>query len=235
MSLHNLGKLYICGTPIGNLEDITIRVLKILKEVDLIAAEDTRRTKKLLNYYHIDKPLISYHEHNKIKTGKILLDYLKKGKNIALTSDAGMPGIQDPGEDLIKEAIENNIPVEVIPGVSAITTSLVISGFPTKSFIFLGYFPRKKSRQKKLLEEIKEENRTIIFFESPKRIINTLNIILETIGNCRITICRELTKKFEEVKRGRISEIVEELKNREIKGEITVVFFPKGESGNAHI
>jgi 16S rRNA (cytidine1402-2'-O)-methyltransferase len=234
MYLPNSGKLYVCGTPIGNLEDITLRALRILKEVDLIAAEDTRRIKKLLNHYSITKPLISYYEYNKEKRKKFLLNFLKEGKNIALVSDSGMPGIQDPGEDLIKEAIENNISVEVIPGVSAVTTALVISGFSSKEFLFLGYFPRKNSKQKKILKDLKNKNRTIIFFESPKRLYKTLNIILELLGDCEVAICRELTKKFEEVKRGKISKILEELKEKEIKGEITLVISQKG-GNNANI
>lgn len=235
MSLPNSGILYICGTPIGNLEDITLRALRILKEVDLIAAEDTRRTSKLLSYYNISKPITSYYEYNKIKKGEILLKYLKEGKSIALISDSGMPGIQDPGEDLIKESIKNNISVIVIPGVSSITTALVISGLSTKNFIFLGYFPRKKSKQTKLLEKLKEEDKIMVFFESPRRLYKTLNVIFELLGDRQIAIARELTKKFEEIKRGKIKEILEDLKNKEIKGEITLVISGKERNKDADI
>jgi 16S rRNA (cytidine1402-2'-O)-methyltransferase len=223
MENHQPGKLYICGTPIGNLDDITLRSLETLRKVDLIAAEDTRHTKKLLDHYHIEKPLTSYHEFNKKKKGDIILEYLKNGQDIALVSDAGMPGICDPGFQVINLAIDNNIMVVPIPGVSALTTALVVSGFEMSSFIFEGFVPKKKAEKEHFFSRFKNENRTIIFYESPYRIKDTLEMMIKIIGNRRIVISRELTKKFEEVKRGYISELINELNNRTIKGELTVL------------
>jgi len=217
------GKLYICGTPIGNLEDITLRSLKTLRKVDLIAAEDTRHTRKLLNHYHIDKPLTSYHEFNKGKKSDYILQYLKKGQDVALVSDAGMPGICDPGYEIINLVIQSHIQVIPIPGVSALTTALVISGFDMSSFIFEGFIPKKKTEKEQIFSRLKEEKRTIIFYESPYRIKDSLTIIKKTMGERRIVITRELTKKFEEIKRGYISEIISEVSPRNIKGELTLV------------
>jgi 16S rRNA (cytidine1402-2'-O)-methyltransferase len=217
------GKLYICGTPIGNLDDITLRSLKTLRKVELIAAEDTRHTKKLLNHYLIEKPLTSYHEFNKKMKADVILEYLKNGQNVALVSDAGMPGICDPGFQIINLAINNNIEVIPIPGVSALTTALVISGFEMSSFIFEGFVPKKKTEREHFFSRLKEEKRTIIFYESPNRIKDTLDIMKKIIGDRRIVITRELTKKFEEVKRGYLSEIINEISTRNIKGELTVV------------
>lgn len=168
------GILYICPTPIGNLEDITLRTLRVLKEVDLIAAEDTRRTIKLLNHYEIKKPLISYHEHNKVEKGKILIEKLKEGVNIALVTDAGMPGISDPGEDMIRLAIENQIEPVVLPGATASITALVLSGLPTKKFVFEGFLPSKKKDRREELERLKTEERTIILYEAPHRLLALL-------------------------------------------------------------
>jgi 16S rRNA (cytidine1402-2'-O)-methyltransferase len=217
------GKLYICGTPIGNLEDITLRSLKTLRKVDLIAAEDTRHTRKLLNHYHIDKPLTSYHEFNKEKKSDYILQYLKKGQDVALVSDAGMPGICDPGFEIINLMIQNHIQVIPIPGVSALITALVISGFDMSSFIFEGFIPKKKTEKEQFFSSLKEEKRTIIFYESPYRIKDTLAIIKKTIGERKIVITRELTKKFEEIKRGYLSEIISEVSPQKIKGELTLV------------
>ncbi|MFW6149116.1 MAG: 16S rRNA (cytidine(1402)-2'-O)-methyltransferase [Atribacterota bacterium] len=217
------GKLYICGTPIGNLEDITLRSLKTLRKVDLIAAEDTRHTRKLLNHYHIDKPLTSYHEFNKEKKSDYILQYLKKGQDVALVSDAGMPGICDPGFEIINLMIQNHIQVIPIPGVSALITALVISGFDMSSFIFEGFIPKKKTEKEQFFSSLKEEKRTIIFYESPYRIKDTLAIIKKTIGERKIVITRELTKKFEEIKRGYLSEIISEVSPQNIKGELTLV------------
>lgn len=217
------GKLYICGTPIGNLDDITMRSLKTLRKVELIAAEDTRHTKKLLNHYHIEKLLTSYHEFNKKKKADVILEYLKNGQDVALVSDAGMPGICDPGFQIINLAIDNNIKVVPIPGVSALTTALVISGFEMSSFIFEGFVPKKKTEREHFFSRLKKEKRTIIFYESPNRIKDTLDIMKKIIGDRRIVITRELTKKFEEVKRGYLSEIINEVYTRNIKGELTVV------------
>ena len=223
MGNQNLGKLYICGTPIGNLEDITLRSLKTLRKVELIAAEDTRHTRKLLNHYHINKPLTSYHEFNKEKKSNYILQYLKKGQDVALVSDAGMPGICDPGFEIINLMIQNHIQVIPIPGVSALTTALVISGFDMSSFIFEGFIPKKKTEKEQFFSRLKEEKRTIIFYESPYRIKDTLTIIKKTMGERRIVITRELTKKFEEIKRGYLSEIISELSPQKTKGELTLV------------
>lgn len=217
------GKLYICGTPIGNLEDITLRSLKTLRKVNLIAAEDTRHTRKLLSHYHINKSLTSYHEFNKEKKSDYILQYLKKGQDVALVSDAGMPGICDPGFEIINLMIQNHIQVIPIPGVSALTTALVISGFDMSSFIFEGFIPKKKTEKERFFSGLKEEKRTIIFYESPYRIKDTLTIIKKTMGERRIVITRELTKKFEEIKRGYISEIINEVSPQNIKGELTLV------------
>lgn len=213
------GKLYICPTPIGNLEDITLRVLRILKEVDLIAAEDTRRTIKLLNHYDIKKPLTSYHEHNKTGKGKFLIEKLKNGENIALVSDAGMPGISDPGEDLIKEAIDNNIDIVVLPGPSASITALVLSGLPTSKFVFLGFLSNKKKDRIRELEDLKYEEKTLILYESPYRLMDLLKDILKTLGNRKISISKELTKIYEDTYRGYVEGAIERYKGGNIKGE----------------
>ncbi|RKD26671.1 16S rRNA (cytidine(1402)-2'-O)-methyltransferase [Caminicella sporogenes] len=217
------GKLYICPTPIGNLEDITIRTLNILKKVDLIAAEDTRHTIKLLNHYDIKKPLVSYHEHNKDKRGQELIEKLKEGQNIALVSDAGMPGISDPGEDLVKLCIENNISLEVLPGASAIITALVISGLSTKKFAFEGFLDRNKKKRRERLKEIKKDDRTLVFYESPHRLLDCLNDMMDILDDRQIVIARELTKKYEEVLRGSISDILNHFKAKQPKGEFVIL------------
>ena len=198
------GKLYICPTPIGNLEDITYRTLRTLKEVDLIAAEDTRHSIKLLNHFEISKPLTSYHEHNKDSKGDYLINKLIDGENIALISDAGMPGISDPGEEIIKQAIQNNIEIEVLPGATAFVMALVGSGMDTHRFVFEGFLDRDKKVRKAQLEELKEESRTIIFYESPHRLKDTLKDMLKILGNRNISINRELTKKYQEIIRENI-------------------------------
>ncbi len=217
------GKLYICGTPIGNLEDITIRVLNTLKEVDIIAAEDTRHTIKLLNHYEINKPLTSYHEHNKVSKGPELIEKLLNGENIALVSDAGMPGISDPGEDLVKLCIEHNISLEVLPGASAIINALVISGLSTRQFAFEGFLDRGKKNRIKGLEKIKNDYRTIIFYESPHRLLSTLKDMENILGNRYMVVARELTKRYEEVIRGSIDEIQEHFKNKAPRGEFVLL------------
>jgi 16S rRNA (cytidine1402-2'-O)-methyltransferase len=211
--------LYIVGTPIGNLEDITLRALRILKEVDLIACEDTRRTGILLQNYQISKPLISYHQHSKLQKIDYLIDELKSGQNIALVTDAGMPGIADPGGVLIAEAIKHKIEIEPIPGPSAITTILSMSGIAAEKFLFLGYFPKKKGRQT-LLGSLKKFPFPIVFFESPYRIQKTLADIQEYLDNPEIIIGRELTKKFEEVLRGKISEVLPKIRPQ---GEFVII------------
>ncbi len=214
--------LYIVSTPIGNLKDITLRAIEVLKSVDLIAAEDTRHSKILLNHYQIKTPLTSYYEYNKITKGGYLLGLLKEGKNMALISDAGTPGISDPGFAIIKMAIENNIPVCAIPGPSAIIAGLVISGLATDKFIFEGFLPPKSAARQKRLQELSQEKRTICFYESPHRLLKTLNDILETLGDVNVVCVRELTKKFEEVKRGRVSEIGQYFTNKKPRGEFII-------------
>ena len=217
------GILYICPTPIGNLEDITLRTIKVLKEVDLIAAEDTRRTIKLLNHYDIKKPLISYHEHNKVTKGEVLLEKLKEGKNIALVTDAGMPGISDPGEDIIKLCLEENIQIVALPGPTAFVLALVISGLSTESFVFEGFLPSKGKERKERLNRLKKETRTIILYEAPHRIISLLKDLLENLGNRKISISRELTKIYEETFRGTILEALEKFQRQKPKGEFVLV------------
>lgn len=217
------GKLYVCPTPIGNLDDITLRVLKILEEVDLIAAEDTRHTIKLLNHFEIKKPLTSYHEHNKREKGKVLVHKLLNGENIALVSDAGMPGISDPGEDLIKLAIENDIEVIALPGPTASTLALVLSGLPTGKFVFEGFLPSSKKERKEALQSLKNEERTIILYESPYRVKALLEDMLDIFGERDIAVCRELTKKYEEVFRGSIRQSIERFTQNDPKGEFVII------------
>ena len=217
------GKLYICPTPIGNLEDITYRTLKVLNEVDLIAAEDTRHSIKLLNHFEISKPLTSYFEHNKDTKGDYLINKLLDGENIALISDAGMPGISDPGEDLIKLAIENNIEVDVLPGASAFVIALVGSGLNTHKFAFEGFLDRDKKLRRSRLEEIKEEDRTMIFYESPHRLKDTLKDMLKILGNREISVNRELTKKYQEVIREDIETVINIFNEKEVKGEFVLI------------
>ncbi len=203
------GKLYICPTPIGNLEDMTYRTVRILSEVDLIAAEDTRHSIRLLNHFDISKPLTSYHDHNKGTKGNYLITKLLEGDNIALVSDAGMPGISDPGEEVIKQAIENNIEVEVLPGATASITALVASGLETAKFAFEGFLDRDKKNRRNQLEEIKEERRTIIFYESPHRLKDTLKDMLKVLGNRKISVNREITKKYQEIIREDMKTVIE--------------------------
>ena len=217
------GKLYICPTPIGNLEDITYRTLKVLNEVDLIAAEDTRHSIKLLNHFEISKPLTSYHEHNKDSIGGYLINKLLEGENIALISDAGMPGISDPGEDIIKQAIEHNIDIEVLPGATASITALVGSGLETAKFAFEGFLDRDKKVRRNQLEELKEERRTIIFYESPHRLKDTLKDMLKVLGNRRIAVNREITKKYQEIIREDIETVINIFNEKEVKGEFVLI------------
>lgn len=218
-----IGKLWICPTPIGNLEDITLRVLNTLRTVDLIAAEDTRHTLKLLNHYNIQKPLTSYYEHNKDTKGPALIEKLMKGENIALVSDAGTPGISDPGTDLVKLCINNDISLEVLPGATAITTALASSGLSTERFTFEGFLDRDKKNRKKRLEVIRYEDKTLIFYESPHRIKAMLKDLREILGNRRVVIARELTKIHEEVKRGTMDELTEYFRQNTPRGEFVVL------------
>lgn len=217
------GKLFIVPTPIGNLKDISFRIIEILNSVDAIAAEDTRHTLRLLNHYEIKKPLISYHEHNKVKAGDKLIAELLSGKNIALVSDAGMPGISDPGADIVKLAIDNDIEIEVLPGPTAFVNALVLSGLDTREFHFIGFLDRNKNKRKEKLKQLKEMKSTLIFYESPHRIKAMLKDMEAILGNREIAVARELTKKFEEVLRGEILHIHSILSEREIKGEFVVV------------
>ena len=217
------GKLYICPTPIGNLEDITYRTLRVLNEVDLIAAEDTRHSIKLLNHFEISKPLTSYFEHNKDSKGIYLINKLLEGENIALISDAGMPGISDPGEDLIKLAIEHNIDIEVLPGATAFVVALVGSGMNTHKFAFEGFLDRDKKLRRSRLEELKEEERTMIFYESPHRLKDTLKDMLKIFGNREISVNRELTKKYQEVIREDIETVINIFNEKEAKGEFVLI------------
>ena len=213
------GTLFVVATPIGNLEDITYRATRLLSEVNLIAAEDTRQTRILLDRYQIKTPMTSYHKFNiKGKTG-YLVDLLKQGKNIALVSDSGMPGISDPGYELIKEAVVEGVRVEPIPGPSAAITALAVSGLPTERFIFEGFLPKKPGKKRKALSKLQDEAATIIFYESPFRIIKTLEDVLTALGDRQVAVCREMTKKFEEIIRGPINELIKQ----EYKGEVTVV------------
>lgn len=217
------GTLFLVGTPIGNLKDITLRALDILQEVDLIAAEDTRQTQKLLNHYNIHKPVTSYYEHNKITKGPFLIAELSQGKNIALVSDAGMPGISDPGDDLVQECISQKIPLTVVPGPSAVLTALVASGLDCSGFVFAGFFPRSKKEKKRLLEELEHEKKTVIFYESPYRLQQTLAELLQTWGDRRCCVARELTKVFEEYRRGSLGELCAYYGSNPVKGEITLL------------
>ena len=217
------GKLYICPTPIGNLEDITYRTLKVLNEVDLIAAEDTRHSIKLLNHFDISKPLTSYFEHNKDSKGLYLINKLLEGENIALISDAGMPGISDPGEDLIKLAIENNIEIEVLPGATAFVVALVGSGLNTHKFAFEGFLDRDKKLRRNRLEAVKEEERTMIFYESPHRLKDTLKDMFKILGNREISVNRELTKKYQEILRGNIETVINIFNEKDPKGEFVLI------------
>ncbi len=217
--------LYIVSTPIGNLEDISLRALRILKEVDLIACEDTRRTRKLLTYYNIHTPLTSYYQHNRVRKTQVLSKLLKEGKKIALVSDAGTPGISDPGFLIIDRAISEGFEVVPVPGPSALITAIVVSGLPTNGFVFLGFLPRKKGKIRKELEKAGLLGKTVVFYESPFRIQNTLDIVHEVLGNCRVVVARELTKKFEEIIRGNLEDVITELKGRKIKGELVIMTF----------
>ena len=215
------GKLYIVATPIGNLDDITLRALKVLKEVDIIAAEDTRQTLKLLNHFEISKPLISYHRHNEEVKSNILIEKLNNGENIALVSDAGTPGICDPGEEVVKKAIEENIEIIPIPGACAFVNALIASGLTTKEFVFLGFLPLNKKLRKEKLEEIKKSEKTIIIYEAPHKMKNTLEDLKNILNDRRIVLARERTKIHEEFIRKNINEILEDIDS--IKGEMILI------------
>ncbi len=221
--MNDYGMLYLCGTPIGNIEDITIRVLNTLKEVDLIAAEDTRQSVKLLNYYDIKTPLTSYHEHNKEQKGPKLVEELKKGKNIALVTDAGMPAISDPGEDLVKLCYENGINVTAVPGATAVITALVLSGLSTRSYVFEGFLPSGKKQRREILERLKDEARTIVLYEAPHHLKETLKELYDALGDRQAVTVKEITKKHETVLGNSLGELVEYYNVNEPKGEFVIV------------
>ncbi|MGD9581472.1 MAG: 16S rRNA (cytidine(1402)-2'-O)-methyltransferase [Vampirovibrionia bacterium] len=220
------GHLYICPTPIGNLEDITLRCLKVLKEVDYIAAEDTRVTKKLLNHFEINTKLISYHKFSEKKQSEEIISKLKNGENIALVTDAGTPVVSDPGNEIVSQALENDIKVIPLPGPSAITCAISASGLVSEGFIFFGFLPKNDTKKAKLLEKLGENNLPIIFFESPNRIISTLNVIKENMGDIDITIARELTKLYEEIVSDKVTKILDHFTNKPPKGEFTIIISP---------
>ena len=215
------GKIYLVATPIGNLEDITLRALRVLKEVDLIAAEDTRNTLKLLNHFEISKPLISYHRHNEEIKVDSLIEKAKQGQNIAVVSDAGTPGISDPGEVIVKEAIKENIEVIPIPGACAAINALIASGLDTTEFAFFGFLPLNKKLRKEKLDEIKNENKTVIIYEAPHKLTNTLQDLKQIVENRNIVLARELTKIHEEFIRGNIDEVIS--KTDSLKGEMIIL------------
>jgi 16S rRNA (cytidine1402-2'-O)-methyltransferase len=217
------GTLYIVATPIGNLEDITLRAIRVLKEVALIAAEDTRHTRHLLDRYQIETQLTSYHDHNKEEKAPVLVERMLEGKSVALVSDAGTPGISDPGYFLINLAIGQKIPVVPIPGATAAVAALSVSGLPTDRFIFEGFLPAKRMARRKRLHELAKEERTIIFYEAPHKIIKTIEDMLEVFGDRRAVITRELTKIHEETIRGNLSDILKHLQEGTIKGEFTII------------
>jgi len=225
------GKLYIVGTPIGNLEDITLRAIRILKEVDLIACEDTRRTQKLLNAYRIRTRTISYHEHNEMTRAPELVIEMEEGSSIALVTDAGMPVVSDPGFRLVHLAVRHSIPVVPVPGASAFVAALAASGMPVDKFRFLGFLPSKKGERRKALEELKDATKTLVFYEAPHRLLEMLRDVRETLGDRDIVVAREVTKIHEEFLRGTISSTLEYLKKRPVKGEITVLIGTPSSAG----
>lgn len=217
------GTLYLVATPIGNLQDITLRALEVLRKVDLVVAEDTRKAMGLLNHFGIRKRTLSFHKHSPPRRVEEIIEHLKGGKEVALISEAGTPGISDPGEEVVRRCAEEGIRTVPIPGPSALTSALSVSGFCTQRFVFEAFLPRKKGKRRKLLEKLKEEERTIVFFEAPHRVEETLVDLLEIIGNRRLAICRELTKIHEEIFRGNVEEALEWARSKEIRGEITVI------------
>ncbi|HBT46618.1 MAG TPA: 16S rRNA (cytidine(1402)-2'-O)-methyltransferase [Peptococcaceae bacterium] len=218
------GCLFLVGTPLGNLEDITLRALKTLKEVDLIAAEDTRHTRKLLSHYGITTPLTSYHRHNQETKGEVLLRLLLEGKQIALVTDAGMPGIADPGEALVRQAAEAGVEVAVVPGPSAVIAALAVSGLSTRRFLFEGFLPRKRGERKERLEDLAAEERTLVFYEAPHRLVETLEDMVEVFGGQRrVAVGRELTKKFETVLRSSLEGALDHFRREAPRGEVTLV------------
>lgn len=223
LGLDEPGTLYICPTPIGNLEDITLRVLRVLGEVNVIAAEDTRRTKKLLQHYDIKTPQISYHEHNQRVRGEELLQRLARGDDIALVSDAGMPGIADPGTKLVQDAIAAGIPLEVLPGPTALITALVLSGLPAASFVFAGFPPRRGRERDNFFRNLAAQEQTVVFYESPHRLLQTLSDLGKKAGDRWLVIAREITKQYEEVRRGPVSQHLSYFQQQRPRGEFCLI------------
>ena len=223
------GKLYLCATPIGNLEDITYRVVRTLNEVDLIGAEDTRNSIKLLNHFDIKTPMTSYHEFNKYDKAKQLVEMMKEGKNIAIITDAGTPGISDPGEEVVRQCFEAGIQVTSLPGPAACITALTMSGQKTRRFCFEAFLPKDKKEKVAVLEELKNETRTIIIYEAPHRLARTLKELRETLGNRQLTLCRELTKKYEEADKKTIDQAIEKYNEKEPRGEYVLVIEGKSQ------
>ena len=221
------GKLYLCATPIGNLEDITFRVLRTLKEVDLIAAEDTRNSIKLLNHFEIKTPMTSYHEYNKIEKAYKLVEKLQEGKNIALVTDAGTPGISDPGEELVRICYENGIEVTSLPGPAACITALTMSGLPTRRFAFEAFLPRDKKERARVLEELAQESRTMIVYEAPHHLLKTLKELYEVLGNRELTVCKELTKRYENATKTTFEDVIRFYEDNEPKGEYVLIISGK--------
>jgi 16S rRNA (cytidine1402-2'-O)-methyltransferase len=221
--LSKSGTLYLVATPIGNLEDISLRALRVLKEVDIIAAEDTRQTIKLLNHFEIKNNLVSYYEHNKIEKGKYLIEQLIGGKDVALVSDAGSPGISDPGEDIVRLALEHDISLTMVPGPTAAVTGLVLSGLPTRRFSFEGFLPANKKLRNERLQSIKSDTRTLVFYEAPHKLIRTLKELRDAFGNRKIVLARELTKRFEEVCRITVDEAIEKYDREPPRGEFVLI------------
>lgn len=217
------GKLYVVGTPIGNLEDISARAIRILSEVDFIAAEDTRVTIKLLNHFNIKKPMISYFEHNKITRGEIIIEKLLQGQTAAIVTDAGMPAISDPGEELVREAIEKDIPVESVPGPSALTAALSISGMESRRFCFEGFLPQDKKERKERLLALGREERTMVFYEAPHRLLKTLDEFYSYFGNSNVGLIKEITKAHETVLKMSLEEAINYYKDVQIKGEYVII------------
>lgn len=225
-----MGTLYLCATPIGNLEDITLRVLRTLKEVDLIAAEDTRNSMKLLNHYDIHTPITSYHEHNKIKKGRVLVEKMRQGQDVALITDAGTPGISDPGEELVKMCYEQGVAVTALPGAAACILGLTLSGLPARNFAFEGFLPMDTKKRRERLEALVQETRTMVLYEAPHRLARTLGELAQVLGDARqICLCRELTKRHEEVCRTTLEGLRQRVEAQELKGECVLVI--EGKSG----
>jgi 16S rRNA (cytidine1402-2'-O)-methyltransferase len=223
------GKLYLVPTPIGNLKDITLRALEVLNSVDVIAAEDTRQSLKLLNHFNIKKSLISYHQHNEQGRSENIIERLKEGTNIAIITDAGTPGISDPGSVIAAKCIEEGIAFEVLPGATAITTALVYSGLDTTKFLFRGFLPRENKERRPIMEELKDRTETLIFYEAPHRLLDTLEFLKESLGNRRISVCRELTKLHEEILRMKLEEVINHYKEVSPRGEYVLVIEGKSE------